>query len=131
MEAYWKTAAVLILTVILSTAMGKSDRGFSTVLSVTACCIVLMPAVRYLNEVIAFLWNLGASSGYDDSFLETLLQIAGIALTTEITGLISSDAGNSSLGKAMQILGNAAILFLALPLFQTFFTMIQEIMGMV
>ena len=48
---------------------------------------------------------------------------------TELTSLISSDAGNSSLGKAMQILGNTAILFLSLPILESFISIIQDIIG--
>jgi len=131
MEAFWKAAAVMILTVILGVTIGKAEKDISIVLTVAACCIVVMVAMQYLSEVVGFLWALGNSSDYQNPFMGTLLKISGVALMTELTGLISSDAGNNSLGKAMQILGNAVILFLSLPLFEAFFSIIQEIMGIV
>lgn len=131
MEAFWKAAAVVILTIILSVAVGKAEKDISIVLTVTACCAVIMVAMQYLSDVVAFLWELGNSSDYQTPFIGTLLKIAGVALMTELTGLISSDAGNSSLGKAMQILGNAVILFLSLPMLESFFTIIQEITGII
>ena len=128
MEAFWKAAAVLILTVILGVAIEKTEKDIAVVLSIAACCAVMTVAMHYLSDVVAFLWQLGNSTDYRNPFMGTLLKISGIALMTELTGLISSDAGNSSLEKAIQILGNAAILFLSLPLFESFFTIIQEIM---
>ena len=129
MDAFWKAGAVVILTVILSAAVGKTEKDISVVLSVTACCIILTVAMQYLSDVVVFLWKLSSASGYDHSFSGILLKITGVALMTELSSLISTDAGNSSLGKAMQILGNAVILFLALPLLESFFSIVQEIIA--
>jgi len=131
MEGYWKAAAVIILTLILGTTVGKTEKDIALVLTVTACCGVVMVAMQYLSEVIGFLWKLGSNTGYQNSLMDTLLKITGVALMTELTGLLSSDAGNSSLGKAMQILGTSAILFLSLPLLEAFLSIIQELMGMI
>ena len=130
-EAFWKAVAVILLTIVFGTALGKTEKDISVVLTIAACCIVMVIAMQYLSDVVAFLWQLGNWSGYQNPFLGTLLKISGVALTTELTGLIGLDAGNSALGKAIQILGNAVILFLSLPLFESFFTMVQEIMGIV
>lgn len=128
MEVFWKAAAVMILTIILGAAIGKTEKDISIVLSVAACCMIVMIAIQYLSEVVLFLLEFANSSNQQNRFMDTLLKISGVALITELTGLISADAGNSSLAKAMQILGNAAILFLSLPVFEAFFSMIQEIM---
>ena len=98
-------------------------------MSIAACCIILVIALQYLSEVISFLWEWGSSIQWLNSCIGSLLKITGVALTMELTGLISADAGNSALGKAMQILGNAVILYLSLPLFEGFLSIIQEIMG--
>ena len=57
-----------------------------------------------------------------------LLKIAAVAVITEITALISMDAGCSSLEKVMQFLGTATILSLSLPLFERFIDILQEIL---
>ena len=127
MEGFWKAAAVILLAVILGAALEKTEKDISLVLTIAACCIVMSLSLRYLSEVIAFLWELGNRSGNQIPFMGTLLKISGVALMTEITELISADSGRGSLGKAMQILGNAAILSLSLPILETFFTILQEI----
>lgn len=129
MEAFLKASAVIILAVILGTTLGKTEKDISVVLSVAVCCVVMTVAVQYLSEVVEFLWKLSNSKAYHNPFLGTLLKITGVALMTELTSLISSDAGNSSLGKAMQILGNTAILFLSLPILESFISIIQDIIG--
>lgn len=129
MEGFWKAAAVMVLTVILGTAIGKTEKDLATVLTVITCCIILTAAVDYLRDVFAFLWKLGDLSESQQSFLAPLLQISGVALMTEIIGMLGADSGHSSLGKAMQILGNAAMLNLSLPLFETFLTLVRELLG--
>ena len=131
METFWKAIAVIILTVILGVTLGKTEKDISVVLSVAACSIIMIIAMQYLEEVIAFLWQLSSKESEQIPSIKIILKITGVALVTELTTLISSDAGNSSLGKAVDILGNAAILNLALPLLETFLTILQELMGLI
>lgn len=129
MESYWKACAIMILTVVLGAALGKTEKDLSVVLSLAACCIILMVALEYLSDILVFLWELGSGIGDRNPFTGILLKIAGVALVTEVSSLLSADAGNSSLGKAMQILGNSVILFLSLPILEGFLEIIREILG--
>ena len=129
MEAFWKAAAVMILTVILGAALGKMEKDFSAVLTVLACCVIMTTAVHYLWSVFDFLWQLERLSEYQNTFPGILLQLSAVALMTEITSMIGADTGNQTLGKAMQILGNAVMLCLSLPLLESFLSIVQEIMG--
>lgn len=129
MTVFWKAAAIVLLTVILSAALSKTEKDMALVLTASACCAVAVLAIQSLTEVIAFLRNLGSSVNHTIPFLDTLLRIVGVALVTELTGLVSADAGSSSLDRAMNLLGNAVILSLSLPIFETFLEMIQEILN--
>lgn len=131
MAAYWKAVAVVLLAIILTVTLGKTEKDISVILSMAVCCIVIMIALQYLSEVIEFLWKLGNSTVNHNPYMDILLKISGVAMMTELTELIGSDAGNSSIGKVMQILGNAVILFLSLPLFEAFLSVVQEIMGLI
>lgn len=97
MVALWKAAAIVVLTVILSAAIGKKEKDISIVLTVTACCGIACLAMQSLSEVIAFLWDLGIHSEYQNPYIGILLKTAGVAVITEMTALISMDAGCSSL----------------------------------
>ena len=129
MTLFWKAAAIVILTVIFSAALSKTEKDVAVVLTASASCIIAVLAIQTLTDVISFLRNLGHASNSAIPFLDTLLRIAGVALITELTGLISADAGSSSLAKAMNLLGNAVILSISLPIFETFLEIIQEILN--
>ena len=128
---FWKMAAIAILTVIFSTTISKTEKDISLVLSIAASSLVLLTAMRYLSELIDFLWQMNNNAVWKNPFVEPLLKISGIALMTELTSLISSDAGHSSLGKAMQILGNTVILVLTIPVFESFFAVVQELLRII
>lgn len=128
MTDFWKAAAIVILAVILGAAIGKTEKDIAVVLFAAVCCIVAGTALQYLSEVLVFLWKLNSAVEHGMTFLEPLLKIAGVSILSELIGLISADAGNASLGKAMQILGNAVMLFLALPFFEAFYSIVQEIL---
>lgn len=131
MTDFWKAAALVILAVILGTALGKTEKDITVVLTAAVCCIVAGISLNYLSDVITFLWTLNHSVAGRIPFLEPLLKIAGVAMLSELISLISSDAGNASIGKAMQMLGNAVMLFLALPFFEAFYSIVQEILRIV
>ena len=129
MALFWKAAAIVILTVILSAALSKTEKEIAVVLTASASCIIAVLAIQTLTDVIHFLQSLGHASNCTIPFLDTLLKIVGVALISELTGLISADAGSSSLGKAMNLLGNAVILSISLPVFETFLEIIQEMLN--
>ena len=131
MGDFWKAAAIVILTVIFGTAIGRTEKDISLVLSTVACCLVALTAVHYFSEVVVFLRKLSDSAENGNQFLEPLLKITGVAILTELTCLISADAGNASLGKSMQILGNAVILNLSLPVFEALIAVVQEMLRIV
>lgn len=131
MVPLWKAAAIVVLTVILGAAIGKKEKDIAIVLTAAACCGIVCLAVQALSDVIAFLWNLSSFSEYQSPYIGVILKITGVAVVSEITALISMDAGSSSLEKAMQFLGTATILSLSLPLFEGFLDIVQEILNFV
>ena len=131
MVMFWKAAAIVIVTVILSVAVGKKEKDVAIVLVVVACCGIAGLAMQSLSDVIVFLRKLSDFLEYQSSFAETMLRIVGVAVITEMTSMVSMDAGCSSLEKAMQFLGTVTILSLSLPLFESFINIVQEILDFV
>lgn len=127
MAEFWKAVALALITAVLALTVGKKD--ISLVLSLGACCLVGAIAAAYLKPVLGLLEELGALGEVSGETLEILTKAVGIALVSEMAGLICADAGNGSLGKLLQMLGSAAILCLSLPLFRGLLALIREILG--
>ncbi len=131
MDGFWKASAAVLLTVVLVLALGKREKDISVLLTMAVCCMVTAVAMSYLEPVLDLLWEVEAMANVQDGMMEILMKAVGIGLVVEIAGMICSDAGNSSLGKTIQMLGTVVILSLSIPLFRGFLTLIQEILGQV
>ena len=129
MDTFCKAAAAVLLAVVLVPAVAKTEKDISVLLTMAVCCLVAAAALSYLEPVLDLLWELKALGDLSGEMLEILMKAVGIGLVAEIAGMICADAGNGSLGKTLQILASAAILYLSIPLFQAFLTLVQEILG--
>ncbi len=119
----------MLLTVILGLALGKQEKDIAVLLVMAACCMVCVITVSYLEPVLDLLRELESLGEMQGGMLGILLKAVGIALVSEIAGMICSDAGNGSLAKTLQMLSSAAILYLSIPIVQALLTLIREIRG--
>ena len=129
MDDFWKTTALVLLTVILSLSLDKTERDISAVMGIVALCIAACAAVTILNPVLNYLVELQRLFHLPDDLISILMKAVGIALVAELSASICADAGNASLGKMLQILGGAAVLTLSVPMFRTLMTIIKEMLG--
>lgn len=129
MDTFWKAAAAVLLVVVLVPTVAKTEKDISMLLTMAVCCLVAAAAFSYLEPVLDLLWELKTLGDLSGEMLGILMKAVGIGLVAEIAGMICADAGNGSLGKTLQILASAAILYLSIPLFQAFLTLVQEILG--
>lgn len=129
MNEFWRITSLALITVVLSLAVGKTERDISAVLSILAVSIAASVAVTILEPVLDYLWELRNLCELPDGLFSVLLKAVGIALTAELSATVCTDAGNASLGKMLQILGGATVLSLSLPLFRTLMTIIKEMIG--
>lgn len=127
MSDFWKAAAIVLLTVILGSSIGKNEKELAVLLNLAACCVIGIIAIKNLSPVIDYLWQLNAEECDSSGFTGILMRISGAAIGTELVGMIASDAGNSSLTKVMRLLGTSVILSISLPMFESLFKLVQEI----
>ena len=126
MDEYFKITAFAILTLILYLVLNRYGRDYSVVLSIFICLAVLLAAINFLEPVLEFLDQLLQIADVNSELMKIMLKSAGIGLLSEITSLICSDAGNSALGKSLQILAVFTILWLSIPVFSALISIIQE-----
>lgn len=129
MEQFLQAAALVLLAVILSLVLSRQSRDMGTLLSLAVCCMVCVTAVSFLSPVVEFLREVRRAGELDSEFLSILLKCAGIGVLAELAQLICVDAREGAMGKALQILSNAAILWLSLPMMRKLLAILQEVLG--
>lgn len=129
MELYWKVIGAVLTTVILGLHIGKQERDFAILLTILVCCLGSAIILSFLEPVLDLLREVEAMIRFEEGLLSTLLKCTGIAMITEIAALICQDAGSGSLGKMVQLLGTAVILYLSVPVITALMKMLREMMG--
>ena len=126
MELFLKCAAGVLVAVVLILALGRKDLGL--LLSMAVCAMTAMAAAELLEPVTALVETLEGLGGLDGGLVAILFKAVGVGLIADIAAMVCTDSGNSSLAKAVGLLGTAAVLWLSLPLFEALLSLIQEIL---
>lgn len=128
MTGFLQACGAVLLAVILILSQ-SANREMGILLSLTVCTMVIAIAVGYLQPVVDFLKQLEGLGNLDGNMVGILLKVAGIGMVSEIACLVCSDAGNASLGKAVQMLASAVMLWLSIPLMTALMELLQRILG--
>lgn len=128
MDGMMKAAAGALITAILGIILQRQGKEYALVLVLAVSAMGACLALTYINPVISFLEQLCSLSNLDAEVLKILLKAVGVGLIGEIAGTVCADSGNGSLGKMLQLLGAAVILWISLPILQQTMELIVEVL---
>lgn len=126
MEGFIQAAAAVLLALILIMSLRCQGKDMGLLLSIFVCCTLGCLAAAYLQPVMAFLQRLQNIGSLDHEMLTTLLKVVGIAFLSEILSLVCADAGNGALGKGVQFLSVAVILWLSIPMLNALLELVES-----
>lgn len=129
MDIFLKAAACVLLAVIFILVLSKQGKDLGVLLIISVCCMVICAAVNFLQPMKELLTNLQTVGQLKSDTLTIILKAVGIGLITEVTCLICSDAGNAALGKTLEFLSSAVILWLSIPLLNELLELLDNILG--
>ena len=128
MEHFFQAAAAVLLAVILMLCLKKSQTGIGELISIFVCSVLAILAISYLKPVIEFIQSIQRLNMMDNQLLKTVFKVVGICVIAEIVELICIDSGNSAMGKALQLLSSAVVVWLAIPLMTSFLELIEGVL---
>lgn len=123
-----KAAGAALIASIVGLALNKQAKDMQILLVIAGCCMVAGIAATYLRPILDLLQELQELGNLNSELTGILIRAAGIGLISELACMICSDAGNASLGKTVQILGSAVVLYLAIPVFRGLIELIQGVL---
>lgn len=129
MDIFLKAAAGVLMAVIFILVLSKQGKDLGVLLIISVCCMVICAAVNFLQPVKELLTSLQTVGQLKSDTLTIILKAVGIGLITEVTCLICSDAGNAALGKTLEFLSSAVILWLSIPLLNELLELLDNILG--
>ena len=129
MNEFLKATAGVLTALILYLCLNKHSKDSSILLTLAVCAMVLLSAMSILRPVLAFLERLQEIGDLDTDLLSILLKAVGIGMIAEISMLICKDAGNESMGKTIQMMATAVVLWISIPVFDKLLTLMNKILG--
>jgi stage III sporulation protein AD len=129
MDIFMKAAAAAMMTTVLGLVLAKQGKDMTVLITLAACAMIAAAAVLYLQPVIQFFYRLIDLTNLNEEHLKIIFKTVGIGLIGELVTLVCNDAGNAALGKTLQILTSAVVLWLSIPLFERFLELVQSILG--
>jgi len=131
MSLLLKASAGVLIALVLWLTLNKHAKDMSVLLTLAVCAMVVTVSIGFLQPVISFLKRIEELGNLDSDLLSVVLKVVGIGLITEIATLICKDAGNESMGKALQLLSTMAVLWMSIPVFEKLLSLLDKILGTV
>ena len=129
MGEFYKICAAGLISLIMMLLLAKQEQYISALIGIAICCMLIASSADFLKPVIRLMRQLQRMADLDSGVFTVLLKSVATAVICEITSLICTESGYSSLGKVLQNSGIALILYLSLPLFSELLNLISELLG--
>lgn len=129
MDVFFKAAGLALVCVILYLVLSKQSKDIALILAIAACCVIAVASLRYLEPVFDFFTQLQILGDLDPTLLQILLKSTGIGILADFCVMVCTDAGNAALGKAIQLMSAAIILWMSLPLFMNLIELVNKLLG--
>jgi len=129
MSIYLKVAACVMAALMVWLCVNRYNKDISAVISLAVCAMILLSAMTFINPVVRFVEKLQITGNLDSDLLTVVLKAVGIAIIGEMCMLVCKDAGNESMGKALQLLSAATALWISIPVFEKLLTLLDGILG--
>ncbi len=129
MDIFLKATACVLIATVLIILLSKEQKDLSVLISIVTCCLVLAAASEFLSPVLSFLFQLQQLGNLDITLVTALMKAVGITLLSQIASMVCQDAGYGVLGKVLQILSTAVVLWITIPLYEGLIHLVQEILG--
>lgn len=129
MSVFWKTAAGILTAIILWINLNQSNKDTSVLMTLAVCAMAMMAAASFLQPVLSFVDKIQDIGKLDEGLVSTVLKVVGVGIITEIAALICKDAGNESMGKALQFVSAGVVLWISIPVFEKLLALLDKILG--
>ena len=101
---------------------------FAVYISLASGILILFLVMDKLTGVINLIKSVAEKSSINNSFIQLLLKITGIAFLTEFAVSICKDAGESAIASKIEIGSKVIIIFLSIPVISNLMEIIFKIL---
>ena len=131
MDIYLKMVGITAIGILLCLILSKNAKDYSFLITIMLCCGLCLASIEFLSPIFQFLTDLKGWIGKTAPLLEILIKAVGISLIGEMMANICNDAGHAAVGKTVQLSTTFAIIYIAIPLIQSLFDLIESVLELI
>lgn len=128
MEMVSQVTGVCVVGALLALVLKKGSPETALLLTLAAAVVVLLFLAGAMEELVAFLEELGERSGVSADLFVPLYKTVGIALVVKVGGNLCRDAGESALASVVETAGAVCALLVSLPLLRAVLSLLMELL---
>ncbi|MEG1593526.1 MAG: SpoIIIAC/SpoIIIAD family protein [Oscillibacter sp.] len=129
MELVLQVTGICVVGALLAVVVKKGSPELALLLTLGAAVAVLLFLADAMEELVAFLQELGERSGISSDLFVPLYKTVGIALVVKVGGDLCRDAGESALASVVETAGAVCALLVAVPLMRAVLSLLMELLG--
>ncbi|SFP96413.1 stage III sporulation protein AD [Oscillibacter sp. PC13] len=128
MEQIIQVTGICVVGALLALVVKRGSSETALLLTLAAAVTVLLFLAGAMEDLVAFLEELGEQSGVSMDLFIPLYKTVGIALVVKVGSSLCRDAGESALGSVVETAGAVCALLVALPLMRAVLSLLRELM---
>ena len=128
MDIFWKAIGGTLVATVFSLVLSKRNPDMGILLNLAVSTMLLMLGLGFLRPILDFFRTLETVGALDPEKMGILTKAAALGMITQLASMLCQDAGNSALGKGLELLGVSAVLWVSLPLFSGLLEILQNIL---
>lgn len=122
--------SVAILGVVLCIIVKQEHPSFAIAIGIVTGVIILLYCLTGISEVVDFVSAFIDASGIKNDNFKIILKAVGICYITQFTADLCIDAGETSIASKIELAGRIAILVISLPMIQSLFQLLMDVLEM-
>jgi stage III sporulation protein AD len=128
MELLIKAAVIAVVGAVITLVIKKNSPEMALLLAAALTLLILYFAADAIARLMGFIETLSDTAELSPALISIVMKTVGIAILTKLSADVCRDAGQSSVASGLELTGAAAALYVALPLMETVFSMINDLL---
>ena len=129
MDMIFTIGAFSMVAAVAALLVRQQTSALGLVLSLAACVLILSLGVQALGPILDLLRRIRELSGVQMEASAPILKVIGIGILTKLSEAVCSDAGETSIGKAVTMAGTLLAVYVSLPLLSSVLDLLEEMLA--
>lgn len=126
-----KIIGIAFITAVTTILLKPSKPELSVIITVVGAILIMILLIDGLKETVAAIKQFIVLSGVENGLLKAFLKIVGVGYIVEFSAGILNDFGSHSIADKVVLAGKIVIVVIALPIFQSLFSLVGEFLKLV